>query len=130
VGRNLAVMSTVKSNNDPKLSMGSYSTVSAACTLLKKRLKQDRALREQVTKIRNPSSSYLWTSSDLTPLPCPGEAGETMAKELQQEPAVLSTGLEKLAEKFASNPELRGVVETLCDSLRKGRRRKRSIRFA
>jgi len=38
--------------------------------------------------------------------------------------------LGKLAEELASKPELRGVVETLCDNLRKGRRLKRSIRFA
>jgi len=44
--------------------------------------------------------------------------------------AVLSRGLGKLAEEIASNPELRGVVETLCENLRKGRRLKRSIRFA
>ncbi len=49
-----------------------------------------------------------------------------LAKELQQEPAVLSRGLGKLASKL----ELRGVVETLCDRLRMGRRPKRSIRFA
>ncbi len=36
----------------------------------------------------------------------------------------------KLAEELASNPELRGVVETLCVNLRKVRRLKRSIRFA
>ena len=53
-----------------------------------------------------------------------------LAKELQQEPAVLSRGLGKLTEKLESKPELRGVVETLCDSLRKGRGPKRSIRFA
>ena len=53
-----------------------------------------------------------------------------MAKQLRQEPAVLSRGLGKLAEELASNPELAGVIETLCDSLRKGRRLKRSIRFA
>jgi len=45
-----------------------------------------------------------------------GLTNQALAKELQQEPAVLS--------------KLRGVVETLCDNLRKGRRLKRSIRFA
>ena len=49
-----------------------------------------------------------------------------LAKELQQEPAVLSRGLGKLASKS----ELRGIVETFCDRLRKGRRPKRTIRFA
>jgi len=58
-----------------------------------------------------------------------GNKGLNWAKELQQEPAVLSRVLGKLAEELASNPELRGVVETLCDNLRKGRRLKRSIRF-
>ena len=55
-----------------------------------------------------------------------GLTNHALAKELQQEPAVLSRGLRKLASKL----ELRGVVETLCDRLRKGRRSKRSIRFA
>ncbi len=59
-----------------------------------------------------------------------GLTNQALAKELGQEPAVLSRGLGKLAEEMASNPELRGVVETLCDNFRKGRRRKRSIRFA
>ena len=59
-----------------------------------------------------------------------GFTNQTLAKELQQEPAVLSRGLGKLAEELASKPELCGVVETLCDNLRKGRRPKRSIRFA
>jgi hypothetical protein len=53
-----------------------------------------------------------------------------LAKELQQESAVLSRGLGKLAEELASKSELRGVVETLYDSLRKGRRPKISIRVA
>ena len=59
-----------------------------------------------------------------------GFTNQTLAKELQQEPAVLSRGLGKLAEELASKPELCGVVETLCDNLRKGRRLKRSLRFA
>jgi REP element-mobilizing transposase RayT len=59
-----------------------------------------------------------------------GFTNQTLAKELQQEPAILSRGLGKLAEELASEPELRGVVETLCDNLSKGRRLKRSIRFA
>ncbi len=53
-----------------------------------------------------------------------GLTNQALAKELQQEPAVLSRGLGKLAEELASNPELRGVVETLCVNLRKGRRLK------
>jgi len=59
-----------------------------------------------------------------------GLTGQELAKELHQDPAVLSRGLGKLAEELARKPELRGVVETLYDSLRKGRRPKRSIRFA
>jgi len=59
-----------------------------------------------------------------------GLTNRALAKELQQEPAVLSRGLGKLAEKLANIQELRGVVETLCDNLRKGRRPKKSIRFA
>ena len=55
-----------------------------------------------------------------------GLTNETLAKELQQEPAVLSRGLGKLASKL----ELRGVVETRCDKLRKGRGPKRSLRLA
>ncbi len=34
---------------------------------------------------------------------------------------VKSRGLRKLAEELASNPELRGVVETFWDNLQKGR---------
>jgi REP element-mobilizing transposase RayT len=59
-----------------------------------------------------------------------GMSNTALAKELRQEPAVLSRGLGKLAEELATNPELCGLMETLCDSLRKGRRPKRSIRFA
>ena len=55
-----------------------------------------------------------------------GLTNETLTKELRQEPAVLSRSLGNLASKL----ELRGVVETRCDKLRKGRRPKRSIRFA
>jgi len=42
----------------------------------------------------------------------------------------LIRGLEKLAEELASKSDLRGVVANLHDSLRKGRRPKRSMRFA
>ncbi len=59
-----------------------------------------------------------------------GMTNQAMAKQLHQEPAALSRGLGKLAEEMASNGELGGIVEKLCDSLRKGRRPKRSIRFA
>jgi hypothetical protein len=45
------------------------------------------------------------------------------AKELHQDPAVLS----RLAGELASKPELRGVVETLHDSLKERRQR---IKFA
>jgi hypothetical protein len=43
---------------------------------------------------------------------------------------VLSRGFRKLAEELASKRELHGAVETLYDSVRKGRWPKRSIRFA
>jgi hypothetical protein len=70
---------------------------------------------------------------DLDPEAGPGNQGQSifkeLAKELHQDPAVLSRGLGKLAEELASKSELRGVVETLYDSLRKGRGAKRSIRF-
>jgi putative transposase len=59
-----------------------------------------------------------------------GFTNQVLAKRLQQEPAVLSRGLGKLADELASKPELRRAVETLCNSLRKGRRIKRSRRFA
>jgi putative transposase len=59
-----------------------------------------------------------------------GLTNQAIAKQLRQEPAVLSRGLGKLAEELARNPELAGLVETLCDGLRKGRHPKRSIRFA
>jgi hypothetical protein len=41
-----------------------------------------------------------------------------LAKELGQDPAVVSRGLGKLAEALASRPELRGVVETLYKHMR------------
>ena len=59
-----------------------------------------------------------------------GLTSQELAKELHQDPEVLSRGLGKLTEELARNAELRGVVEKLCDSSRKGRRPKRSIRFA
>jgi putative transposase len=65
-----------------------------------------------------------WLGRELS-----GLTNRALAKELQQESAVLSRGLGKLAEELARKPELRGVVETLRDSLRKGRRQKRSKRF-
>jgi hypothetical protein len=52
-----------------------------------------------------------------------------LAKELHQDPAVLSGGLGKLAEELASKPELRHVMEMLYDTLKKGRQRKKSIGF-
>ncbi|HMG19335.1 MAG TPA: hypothetical protein VK573_11460, partial [Gemmatimonadales bacterium] len=36
-----------------------------------------------------------------------------LAKELHQDPAVLSRGFGKLAEELASKPKLRGIVERL-----------------
>lgn len=59
-----------------------------------------------------------------------GFSNPALAKELQQDPAVLSRGLGKLAEQLASEPELRKIVDRLCNSLRKGRRPRRLIRFA
>ncbi|MBI2985807.1 MAG: transposase [Deltaproteobacteria bacterium] len=41
-----------------RLNVGSYSTVSSACALMKKRLEQDQALREQVAKIRRQLSTH------------------------------------------------------------------------
>jgi putative transposase len=59
-----------------------------------------------------------------------GFTNQELAKQLQQESAVLSRGLGTLAAELVSIPELRRVVETLINSLRKGHRIKRSIRFA
>jgi REP element-mobilizing transposase RayT len=59
-----------------------------------------------------------------------GLTNQELAKELHQDPAVLSRGLGKLAEELVRDPKLYGLVKTLCDSLRKGRRPKRSKRFA
>ena len=55
-----------------------------------------------------------WVSRELG-----GLANQELAKELHQDPAVLSRALGKLAEQLAREPELRGVVETPCDSLRR-----------
>jgi len=58
-----------------------------------------------------------------------GLTNQELAKELQQEHAVLSIGLGKLAEELVRDPALRRLVEALCDSLRKGRRPKKSKRL-
>jgi len=44
-----------------------------------------------------------------------------MAKELSQDPAVLSRGLSKLADEIRKERDLQSVVEKLCNSLREGR---------
>ena len=54
---------------------------------------------------------------------CPGNQRQSKFKD---DP---DRGLGKLAEELDSNRE-RGVLETLCGRLRKGRRPKRSIRLA
>ena len=59
-----------------------------------------------------------------------GLTNQELARKLHQEPAVLSRGLGKLAEELVRDPELYRLVERLCASLRKGRRQKRSKRFA
>ena len=59
-----------------------------------------------------------------------GLTNQELAKELHQEPAVLSRGLGKLAEELVRDAALHRLVETLCATLRKGRRPKRSKRFA
>jgi len=59
-----------------------------------------------------------------------GLTNQELDKELHQEPAALSRGLGKLAEELVKDPKLYGLVKTLCDTLRKGRRPKRSKRFA
>ncbi len=59
-----------------------------------------------------------------------GFSNQEMAKELGQDPAVLSRGLGKLADELARERDLRTGVEQLCNLLRKGKRPKRSIRHA
>lgn len=59
-----------------------------------------------------------------------GFTNQLMAKELSQDPAVLSRGLSKLSDEMRKEGDLQIVVEKLCNSLRKGRRPKRSIRLA
>ncbi|MFQ5882889.1 MAG: transposase [Candidatus Methylomirabilales bacterium] len=59
-----------------------------------------------------------------------GFTNQGMAKELGQDPAVLSRGLGKLADELGRDPDLQRTVEQLCNALRKGRRPKRSIRSA
>jgi len=81
-----------------------------------------RGRAREVVRIRRVMA---WVGRELG-----GMSNGELAKELRQEPAVLSRGLGKLAEELARNPDLSGVVETLCGSLRKGRRPKRSIRLA
>jgi hypothetical protein len=53
---------------------------------------------------------------------CRGNQGQSifkeLAKELGQDPAVLSSGLGKLAEALASKPKLYGVVEPLDKHMR------------
>lgn len=59
-----------------------------------------------------------------------GFTNQEMAKHLGQDPAVLSRGLGKLAEELGKDRDFQRVVENLCNALRKGRPRKRSIRSA
>ncbi len=54
-----------------------------------------------------------------------GFTNQQMAKELRQDPAVLSRGLSQLADGMKRERELQSVVEKLCNALRKGRRPKR-----
>ena len=55
-----------------------------------------------------------------------GWTNQEMARELRQDPAVLSRGLGKLAEELGKDQEFQRVTQNLCESLRKGRRPKRS----
>jgi len=59
-----------------------------------------------------------------------GFTNQEMAKELGQDPAALTRGIGKLADELVEDRKLRGVVETLCENLRRGKKLKRSIRHA
>jgi len=59
-----------------------------------------------------------------------GFTNQETAKFLRQDAAALSRGIQKLADQFATNRELRRDVEQLCERLRTGKKRKRSIRHA
>lgn len=59
-----------------------------------------------------------------------GFTNRKMAEALGQDPAALSQGLGKLANELGRDRELQRVTENICDTLRRGRRPKRSIRSA
>jgi REP element-mobilizing transposase RayT len=59
-----------------------------------------------------------------------GFSNREMAEALGQDPAALSRGLGKLANELGRDRELQRVTENICDTLRRGRRPKRSIRSA
>jgi REP element-mobilizing transposase RayT len=59
-----------------------------------------------------------------------GFSHQEIARELRQDPTVLSRGLGKLADQLAQNCDLQTEVEQLCGLLRKGRRPKRLITHA
>ena len=55
---------------------------------------------------------------------------QAMAKALGQDPGGLSRGLRKLSEEMEGDQDLQKTVQTLCETLRKGRRFKKSISHA
>ena len=59
-----------------------------------------------------------------------GFPNQEMAKALGQDPSALSRGLRKLEAEMGEDRELQKVVQGLCNTLRKGRKTKRSIRHA
>ena len=59
-----------------------------------------------------------------------GFSNREMADALQLDPAALSRGLIKLADELGRDGELRTVTGNICDTLRSGKRPKRSIRSA
>ena len=59
-----------------------------------------------------------------------GFTNHETAKLLRQDPAALSRGVQKLADQLAADSKLHRDVEELCEKLRSGKRRRRSIRHA
>jgi hypothetical protein len=55
---------------------------------------------------------------------------QRVGERVTQRSSVVEQRIGKAAQELANKPDLRGFLETFYDSLKKGRRHKRSIRFA
>ena len=59
-----------------------------------------------------------------------GFSNQAMARQLGQDPSTISRGLSQLADELGAGGSFQGIVQQICDGLRKGRPIKRSITHA